>query len=89
MEPWIISAIGLAAATCSTISFVPQVLKIWRERDASNISFKMYVVTVTGFSLWLLYGILLGSWPIITANALCLGLSATILAMKLRFDRTR
>jgi len=84
---WLITAIGFLAATCSVISFVPQVLKIWRERDATNVSYRMYVITVTGFSLWLLYGILLGQWPIMIANALCLSLSATILALKLRYDR--
>lgn len=86
MITWLVSAIGFLAALCSVVSFVPQVIKIWRERDATNVSYRMYVITVTGFSLWLLYGILLGAWPIIVANGLCLALSATILALKLRFD---
>lgn len=47
----------------------------------------MYVITVTGFTLWLVYGILLGGVPLIIANAICLALSATILVLKLKFDR--
>ena len=77
--------IGTAAALCSMASFVPQIAKIWRERDASSISLRMYVVTVTGFALWIAYGVLIGSWPVIGANSVCLALSAVILSLKWRF----
>lgn len=70
-------------------SFTPQIVKIWRERDASSVSLRMYVVTVTGFSLWTVYGVLRGGWPIIVANAVCLVLSATVLVLKWRFSRRR
>jgi MtN3 and saliva related transmembrane protein len=46
----------------------------------------MYAVTVTGFSLWIGYGVLIRSWPVVGANAVCLVLSATILALKWRFS---
>lgn len=81
-----VNGVGVAAALCSMTSFLPQVIKIWRERDASSVSLRMYVVTVTGFSLWSLYGCLLGSWPLIGSNLVSLGLSAAILVLKLRFD---
>ena len=79
--------IGSAAAICSMASFTPQLVKIWRERDASAVSLRMYAITVTGFSLWTVYGVLIGKWPVIGANATCLALSAAILALKWRFDR--
>jgi MtN3 and saliva related transmembrane protein len=79
------NAVGIAAALCSMTSFGPQIVKIWRERDASQVSLRMYVVTVTGFSLWVVYGILIGSWPIAGSNIVCLLLSGTILALKWRF----
>jgi MtN3 and saliva related transmembrane protein len=79
--------IGTAAALCSMTSFVPQIVKIWRERDASSVSLRMYAVTVTGFSLWTGYGLLTQSWPVVGSNAVCLLLSATVLALKWRFDR--
>jgi MtN3 and saliva related transmembrane protein len=66
-------------------SFGPQILKIWRERDASSVSLRMYIVTVTGFSLWVAYGVLIGSWPVAGSNIVCLMLSATILVLKWRF----
>lgn len=79
--------VGAGAALCSMTSFGPQIVKIWRERDASSVSLRMYVVTVTGFTLWTVYGGLIGSWPVIGANVVCLVLSATILALKWRFSR--
>lgn len=81
--------VGVAAALCSMTSFAPQLLKIWRERDASSVSLRMYVVTVTGFSLWIAYGVLIGSWPVIGSNAVCLLLSSAILVLKWRFSKAR
>lgn len=83
------NVIGVAAAICSMTSFAPQILKIWREQDASSVSLRMYIVTVTGFSLWIGYGLLTGSWPVVGSNAVCLVLSAAILALKWRFSRRR
>lgn len=77
--------IGTAAALCSMASFTPQIVKIWREKDASSISLRMYVVTVTGFALWTTYGVLTDSWPVIAANSVCLVLSGVILGLKWRF----
>jgi MtN3 and saliva related transmembrane protein len=79
----ITTLIGALAAICSTISFVPQAAKIIRSRDTRSISVGMYTLTVTGFALWTSYGVLIGAWPLIAANAICLGLSAFILTMKL------
>ena len=75
--------VGGIATLCSISSFVPQAWKIIRTRDTSGISTRMYVLTVVGFSLWLTYGILLGSLPLMAANGVCLALSAFILVMKM------
>lgn len=82
-----VDIIGTAAAICSMASFTPQIFKIWREKDASSVSLRMYVVTVTGFTLWATYGVMSKSWPVAAANTVCLILSAVILALKWRFDR--
>ena len=83
----LVTAIGIGAALCSMSSFAPQLAKILREKDASSVSLKMFVLTVTGFSLWIAYGVMLGSWPLVASNAVCLALSAAILAAKWRFSR--
>ena len=86
MEPnRLADIIGTLAAICSMTSFTPQILKIWREKDASSISLRMYAVTVTGFALWTAYGILTKSWPVTGANTVCLVLSAIILGLKWRY----
>ena len=82
----IVNAVGTGAALCSMTSFVPQVIKIWRERDAEAVSLRTYALTVTGFILWLIYGVLLGSWPVAVSNGVCLLLSGLVLLMKWRFS---
>ena len=79
----LVTAIGGVAALASTVSFMPQAIKIIRSRDTSGISTGMYIVTVVGFVLWTTYGVLLGQWPIMASNGICLALSAFILSMKL------
>ena len=83
----LVNSVGVAAALCSMTSFGPQILKIWRERDASSVSLRMYIVTVTGFSLWIAYGVLIKSWPVAVSNVICLLASGAILALKWRFSR--
>ena len=86
MSPLIIDAVGTAAALCSMASFTPQIVKMWRERDASAISLRTYALTVTGFTLWLIYGLMLHSWPVTVSNGVCLALSGVVLWMKWRFS---
>ena len=79
--------IGYVAATLTTASFVPQALLTLRTKNVSGISLAMYSVFTLGVGLWLLYGIALGEWPIIIANALTIALAATILAIKIAVER--
>lgn len=76
---------GYVAATLTTLAFVPQALKTIRSRDTRGLSLGMYVVFTIGIGFWLAYGIALESWPMILSNVVTLVLSATILAMKLRY----
>lgn len=77
--------VGTAAAVCSITSFLPQVLKIAREKNAASVSLRTYVVTVAGFMLWIGYGVLIGSWPVAVSNTLALACAGAVLAMKLRY----
>jgi MtN3 and saliva related transmembrane protein len=76
--------IGFAAATLTTVAFVPQAVLTWKQRRAEGVSLGMYVVFVVGVAAWLVYGLMIGSWPIIVANVVTLLLAGFILAMKLR-----
>jgi MtN3 and saliva related transmembrane protein len=76
---------GYVAAVLTTLAFVPQALKTIRSRDTRGLSLGMYVVFTIGVAFWLAYGIALESWPMILSNIVTFGLSATILAMKLKY----
>lgn len=82
---WLINTFGVLAGVCSMASFVPQIIKIMKERDASSVSLRMYAVTTIGFICWTTYGALSGSWPVTLANAVCLVLVIVILILRLRF----
>ena len=79
------TALGLLAATLTTIAFIPQVTKIWKSKSAKDVSLGMFIVFCTGVALWLAYGVLLGEMPIIIANTITLLLGLAILGMKLKY----
>jgi MtN3 and saliva related transmembrane protein len=77
--------IGTFAASLTTISFVPQVWQVLKTRHTADISLAMYGLFTAGVALWLVYGVLLGAWPIIIANSVTLLLAGMVLVMKLRY----
>jgi MtN3 and saliva related transmembrane protein len=77
--------IGALASVLTTIAFVPQVWRVWKTRSARDLSLPMYLIFTTGVALWLVYGVMLGSWPIVVGNAITVVLAGTVLAMKLKF----
>lgn len=77
--------IGLVAAACTTLSFLPQVWRSVQTRDTRSISLGMYAVFTLGTVLWLVYGIWTGDLPVTLANAVTLCLAAIVLALKLRY----
>jgi MtN3 and saliva related transmembrane protein len=77
--------IGLLAATGTTISFLPQVIKTWKSKSAKDLSLSMFLIFCTGTLLWLIYGLMVNDFPVIVANAVTLMLSLTLLYFKLRY----
>ena len=80
-----IDSVGSVAAFLTTASFVPQAWHTFRTRDVSGISVGMYSLFTLGVALWLVYGLLIMSWPIIIANVITTSLALMILLMKLRY----
>lgn len=76
--------VGFAAAGLTTVAFIPQAAKSWTTRDLSGVSLPMYSLFTAGVALWLVYGLILGAWPIIIANVITLMLSGSVLLLKLR-----
>ncbi len=83
----LVDGLGYLAATLTTASFMPQAWRTFRTRDVSGVSLGMYSVFTAGIALWLAYGLLLGSWPMVIANAITLMLALMILGMKLAYGR--
>jgi MtN3 and saliva related transmembrane protein len=79
------SLLGLVAATLTTLAFLPQVLKTWRSRSARDVSTGMFLLLAAGVTLWVIYGLLIGSTPVVAANAATLGLALAMLALKRRY----
>jgi MtN3 and saliva related transmembrane protein len=80
-----IELIGLVAGGLTTISFLPQVIKTWKIKSAKDLSLVMFSLFCLGIVLWLIYGLLIHSLPVILSNAFTLILSSTILFFKLKF----
>jgi MtN3 and saliva related transmembrane protein len=76
--------IGGAAATLTTISFLPQAIRVIRTRDTAAISLWMYSLFVVGLCFWEAYGWLIGSWPVIVSNIVTIALALVILVQKVR-----
>lgn len=84
---WFLNSLGTLAAICTTISFLPQLLTVWRRKSGHGISLAMFLLFAFGVALWLAYGIILGSFPLILANGVTLTLTLAIIVLKLRYDR--
>jgi MtN3 and saliva related transmembrane protein len=82
-----VELIGFVAAFCTTMAFVPQLLRVVKLRSAREISLGTFLLFSIGVALWLLYGLYTGSKPVIASNLVTLALSLSILVLKLRYDR--
>jgi MtN3 and saliva related transmembrane protein len=78
--------IGFIAAIFTTVSFIPQALKVYKTKRTSDISLGMFILMSTGVALWIAYGFLINSAPVIIANVVTLMLAAYILVMKVRLE---
>ena len=79
-----VDIIGYLAACLTTFSFLVQAIKSWRTKDLSGISVGMYTMFASGVALWLVYGLMINSMPLIVTNALTLVFALSILVMKIR-----
>lgn len=81
--------IGSFAGFCTTVSFIPQVYRVWKTRSVQDISLSMYLIFCTGVASWMIYGIYKDAYPLIFFNAATLILAVSILWMKLLWDNPR
>lgn len=84
---WAPIVVGSIAAICTTGAFVPQALRVWHLKSAKEISLATFLVFSVGTFFWLIYGLWIGSLPVIAANGVTLALSLTMVTLKLNYDR--
>ena len=77
--------LGARAAVTTPLCWLPQRLKIVREREASGISLATNAALASGVFLWCIYGVLIASWPVIAANAVTLLFILALVGLKLRY----
>lgn len=79
-----VDLVGMLAATLTTIAYFPQAVKTIRTRNTSGISIWAYTLLLCGVTMWMVYGIILGSWPLILANAIVLVPQSLVMTILLR-----
>ncbi len=85
MTKILIEIVGYVAACLTTISYLPQALKIIKLKKADEISLTMYLLSVSGTFLWLVYGLFMGNLPLILANAISCSFGIIIIFYKIKF----
>ena len=82
-----VDIIGFIAGTLTTIAFLPQVIKTVKEKNVSGLSLAMYIAFSIGVACWLIYGILLGNWPMTVFNSITLLFAVAILANIIKYKK--
>jgi MtN3 and saliva related transmembrane protein len=77
--------LGYAAGVLTVVSFLPQVVRAWKTRQVSDLSFGMFALLITAGLLWIAYGVGSTDWPVIATNAGMVTLNGAILAARIRF----
>ncbi len=85
MAPWMIDAIGSLAAVIGTICWLPQSIKTIRSRDTKSLSLSTNILLLSAVTLWFIYGLAIGSWPLVVANTVSMVLIGIIVIMKVRY----
>ena len=79
--------LGLLAGACTTFAFIPQVIRVWKTRSASDISYGMYFIYLTGNGLWFAYAFNTRSFPLMITNVVTIILSGSVVFLKVRLER--
>ena len=77
--------LGYLAGFLTVVSFLPQVIRVWKTKEVEDLSFRMFVLLIAAGALWITYGVLTKDWPVIATNAGTVTFNAAILVAKIRF----
>jgi len=80
------SYLGFLAAFCTTVAFIPQVVKVYKSKHTKDISLGMFLLLSLGIVLWIGYGLMIKSYPVVIANVVTIVLAGYILITKIKLD---
>lgn len=78
--------LGYAAGAVTAFTFLPQVIKTWKEKSAKDVSLYMFIIAFVNEIMWLVYGILIDNWVIIVTNAIMLIMSSVMILLKMKYN---
>ena len=81
-----VTILGFLGGALTTSSFLPQVIKSWKTKSTGDVSMWMFLLLTIGISIWMVYGFMIGSLPVVVANAGSLILSVIMIIFKLIYD---
>lgn len=81
-----VTILGLVGGALTTSSFLPQVIKSWKTKSTGDVSMWMFLLLTVGILIWMVYGFMIGSLPVVVANAGSLILSVTMIIFKIIYD---
>ncbi len=82
-----VDLLGYSAGFITTLTFLPQVLKTYRERSARDVSLYMFIIAAINEVMWIFYGVFRNDMVIILTNAVVLSMSLTMIFFKLKYGR--
>lgn len=82
-----VEILGYSAGAITSLTFLPQVIKTWKEKSAKDISLLMFVIAAINEVMWIFYGALLSpaNWVIIWTNVIVLSMALIMISFKLRY----
>ena len=80
-----VDILGYSAGAITSLTFLPQVIKTWKEKSAKDISLLMFVIAAVNEVMWIVYGALLDNWVIILTNVIVISMALTMIFFKLKF----
>ena len=82
-----IEILGYAAGAVTAFTFLPQVVKTWKEKSAKNVSLMMFIIAFVNEVMWIAYGVLSNNWVIISTNVVMITMCSLMILLKLRYNK--
>jgi MtN3 and saliva related transmembrane protein len=82
-----IAVLGYAACAVTALTFLPQVIKTWKEKSAKNVSLMMFIIAFINEVMWIAYGVLRDDMVIIVTNVIMISMCSVMISLKLKYSK--